>query len=98
MANLYSPSLLVTIDTNDVRLAIAKNLGAQHRINSMVIDAAEAVRLRQNREGCDAVIEALEVPATFEPCQKLVQAEKIVIVTRSRQVSIELIAEALLML
>lgn len=44
------------------------------------------------------MIEALEVPTTFEPCQKLVQAEKIAIVARSRQVSIELVAEALLIL
>jgi hypothetical protein len=44
------------------------------------------------------VIEALEAPATFEPCQKLVQAENIAIVARSRQVNIELVAEALLIL
>ena len=44
------------------------------------------------------MIEALEVLATFEPCQKLVQAEKIAIVALSRQVSIELVAEALLIL
>lgn len=73
-AKLYSPSLLVAIDTDDGRLAMAKNLGAQHTVNPTAIDAAEVVRALTNREGCDTVIEAVGVPATFELCQELVAA------------------------
>jgi alcohol dehydrogenase len=71
-AKLYSPSLIVAIDTDDGRLAMAKKLGAQHTVNPTAVDAAEAVRTLTNREGCDTVIEAVGVPATFELCQELV--------------------------
>lgn len=73
-AQLYSPSLLVAVDTDDARLAVAKQLGAHHTVNPAAIDAAEAVRALTNGEGCDTVIEAVGVPATFELCQELVAA------------------------
>lgn len=73
-AQLYSPSLLVAVDTDDARLTVAKQLGAHHTVNPAVVDAAEVVRALTNGEGCDAVIEAVGVPATFELCQELVAA------------------------
>jgi alcohol dehydrogenase len=69
-AKLYTPSWVLMIDTDKNRLDVAKELGAEHVAQpSDVSDVLE--RLTDGR-GCDAVIEAVGIPATFEQCQELV--------------------------
>ncbi|OAF98874.1 alcohol dehydrogenase GroES domain protein [Paraphaeosphaeria sporulosa] len=69
-AQFYSPIVIVMVDGDPHRLEIAKNLGATH--TASVEDAAEVVKAATNGKGCDTVIEAVGVPASFHQCQELV--------------------------
>lgn len=73
-AQLYSPSVLIAIDTDPNRLKVASSLGATHTIDSSSGNDKAAVEVKAMTEskGCDTVIEAVGVPATFELCQELV--------------------------
>jgi alcohol dehydrogenase len=71
-AQLYSPSLLIMVDKDQNRLQVAKKLGAHHVIEPGSENAEEAVKKLTDGLGCDTVIEAVGVPATFELCQDLV--------------------------
>jgi alcohol dehydrogenase len=73
-AQLYSPSILIAIDTDPNRLKVASSLGATHTIDSSSGNgkAAEEVKALTEGKGCDTVIEAVGVPATFELCQELI--------------------------
>lgn len=71
-AKLYSPSLIIVIDKDNNRLKVAKRLGADHTVNPDEANPEEAVKGLTDGVGCDAVIEAVGVPATFEMCQDLV--------------------------
>lgn len=71
-AQLYSPSLLIVIDKDPNRLKVAKKLGAHHTVESGKEEPREAVKKLTDQIGCDTVIEAVGVPATFELCQDLV--------------------------
>ncbi|RDL41682.1 Alcohol dehydrogenase GroES-containing protein [Venustampulla echinocandica] len=72
-AQLYSPSLIIAIDTDPNRLTVAKQMGAHHAINSASEkNVEEVVKKLTDGKGCDAVIEAVGIPATFELCQALV--------------------------
>lgn len=71
-AQLYSPALLIMSDRDGGRLKQAKNLGATHTINGAEVDLTQAVKDLTGGKGCDVVIEAVGIPATFEACQELV--------------------------
>jgi alcohol dehydrogenase len=71
-SQLYSPSTIIVIDTDANRLKVAKTMGASHTIDPSDGKAEEAVRALTDGKGCDAVIEAVGVPAAFDLCQKLV--------------------------
>ncbi|CAK7203402.1 hypothetical protein SEUCBS139899_006135 [Sporothrix eucalyptigena] len=73
-SQLYSPSQIIVIDMDENRLSVARDLGAHHTINnaSGVADAAAAVLKLTDGIGCDSVIEAVGVPASFELCQKII--------------------------
>jgi len=71
-ARLYSPSLLIMIDKDPNRLKVATKLGANHTVNSGEANAEEAIKGLTDGVGCDTVIEAVGIPATFELCQDLV--------------------------
>jgi alcohol dehydrogenase len=71
-AQLYSPSLIIMIDTDANRLKVSKTLGAHHTINPTDGNVEEAVKALTDGKGCDTVIEAVGVPATFETCQTIV--------------------------
>jgi len=73
-AQLYSPALVVAIDTNNTRLAVAEKLGAHHTVNPAAGDVREKINTLTDGQGCDTVIEAVGVPETFELCQELVAA------------------------
>ncbi|TVY51392.1 alcohol dehydrogenase [Lachnellula cervina] len=70
-AQLYSPSTIIMVDQDANRLKVAKSLGAHHGIISDG-NVEDAVKGLTDGKGCDTVIEAVGVPATFELCQKLV--------------------------
>ncbi|KAI8942963.1 hypothetical protein NX059_001002 [Plenodomus lindquistii] len=69
-AQLYSPSTIILIDGDENRLNIAKSFGATHVATP---DLAErVVKEVTSGKGCDTVIEAVGIPATFLQGQKMV--------------------------
>lgn len=70
-AQMYSPSKIIVIDADPERLETAKQLGASDTIDNGKEDAVARVRALTGGKGCDTVIEAVGVPATFELCQGL---------------------------
>lgn len=75
-AQLYSPALVIAIDMDDNRLQVARQFGAHHTINNGggpegAARAIAAVRDLTGGVGCDAVLEAVGVPASFDLCQKI---------------------------
>ncbi len=74
-AKLYSPANIIMVDMDDNRLAMAREMGATHTINSGKQDAvAEILALTENGKGVDCAIEAVGIPATWDICQKVVKA------------------------
>lgn len=71
-AQLYSPSLIIMIDRDMNRLESAKKLGAHYAIDPTNGEAVKNVKSITDGKGCDTVIEAVGIPATFELCQELV--------------------------
>jgi alcohol dehydrogenase len=70
-AQMYSPSQIFVLDTDQKRLEMATQLGASYTINNQGEDPVERVKALTNGKGCDTVIEAVGVPQTFELCQEL---------------------------
>lgn len=71
-AQFYSPSTIIMIDMDENRLALAKELGATHTINSAVENPIDAV-YKISEEGVDVSIEAVGIPQTWDVCQKIVR-------------------------
>jgi alcohol dehydrogenase len=71
-AQLYSPSLIIVMDQDMNRLENAKKLGAHYTINTSDGETEKYVKSVTDGKGCDTVIEAVGIPATFELCQKIV--------------------------
>jgi alcohol dehydrogenase len=71
-AQLYSPSVIIMVDKDTNRLKVAKELGAHHTIDPSDGKAEETIKGLTDGKGCDAVIEAVGVPESFELCQNLV--------------------------
>lgn len=71
-AQFYSPAEVILIDLDQNRLDVALRFGATHVVNSGAADPVAAVNALTEGRGCDTVIEAVGVPATFELCQDLV--------------------------
>jgi alcohol dehydrogenase len=69
-ALLYSPSQIIMIDNDPARLDAAKSMGAH--IGCSSADAVSTVMRETNNLGCDVVIEAVGIPATFELCQEII--------------------------
>lgn len=69
-AQMYSPSQVIAVDTDPNRLEVAKRFGATDVLLSSGNTAA-AVRAQTEGKGCDTVIEAVGIPATFDLCQEL---------------------------
>ena len=72
-AQFYSPSIIIMIDLDDNRLALAKELGATHTINSGKEDVKAAIAKIVGEEGVDVAIEAVGLPQTWDTCQKIVK-------------------------
>lgn len=71
-AQLYSPSVIIVVDKDANRLDVAKTFGAHHTIDPSDGDLEAKVKALTDGKGCDTVIEAVGVPATFAACQDLV--------------------------
>ncbi|CAL5872924.1 uncharacterized protein PFLUO_LOCUS7193 [Penicillium psychrofluorescens] len=71
-ARLHSPSLIVVVDLDETRLAMAHRLGAHATVNSAAPDASQKLLDLTQGQGFDSVIEAVGIPATFALCQELV--------------------------
>ena len=64
LARLSGAREVISVDTNDVRLAVARKLGATRTVNPKGVDAVAAVLDATKGEGCDAVVDAAGVTAT----------------------------------
>jgi alcohol dehydrogenase len=73
-AQFYSPAVIIMIDLDDNRLAVAKQHGATHTINSADGKAAESVMKLTAGAGVDVAIEAVGMAATFDICQSILAA------------------------
>ncbi|MBD3903317.1 zinc-dependent alcohol dehydrogenase family protein [Chryseobacterium sp. Ch-15] len=71
-AQFYSPSTIIMVDMDENRLALAKELGATHTINSGVENPIDAI-FKISEEGVDVAIEAVGIPQTWDVCQKIVR-------------------------
>ena len=71
-AQLYSPAEIIMIDVDDHRLAVAKEFGATHVLNSHTSNASERVMEITKNRGVDTAIEAVGIPETFELCEQIV--------------------------
>jgi len=71
-AQFYSPGVIIMIDLDDNRLAVAKRFGATATINSADGKAVAAVMKLTHKTGVDTAIEAVGIPATFEMCQQII--------------------------
>jgi alcohol dehydrogenase len=73
-AQLYSPSEIISIDLDDHRLEVARQLGATQTVNSSDGKAVDAVMALTGGRGVDTAIEAVGVGATFAICEGIVTA------------------------
>src|ERR1700756_1443927 len=73
-AQFYSPAIIIMIDLDESRLAVAQRFGATHVLNRGKDGVVDRVMALTAGRGVDAAIEAVGIPGTFELCEKLVGA------------------------
>lgn len=73
-AQFYSPAQIITIDLDDNRLNMSRELGATHQINNRDNQAIQKVLDLTDGEGVDVVIEAIGSPSGWDICEKIVKA------------------------
>jgi alcohol dehydrogenase len=73
-SQFYTPAVIIVIDMDDNRLAVAKTFGATQTINSSDGKSVEKVMKLTNNKGVDVAIEAVGIEATFEICSDIVAA------------------------
>ncbi|UNU73728.1 zinc-dependent alcohol dehydrogenase family protein [Moraxella nasovis] len=73
-SQLYSPATIISVDMDESRLKMAKQMGATHTINPSKEDVVARVNEITNGRGVDTAIEAVGVPATWETCQSVIKA------------------------
>ncbi|MBF4520584.1 zinc-dependent alcohol dehydrogenase family protein [Acinetobacter towneri] len=72
-AQLYSPAQIIAVDMDDNRLAMAKELGATHTVNSAKEDAVQRILEITGGRGVDCAMEAVGIEATWDICQNVVK-------------------------
>lgn len=65
-AKLAGASTIIAIDTDERKLTLAREFGANHTINAKENDVVEAVRKLTDGNGADVVIDAVGRPETFK--------------------------------
>jgi alcohol dehydrogenase len=73
-AQFYSPAMIVVIDLDAKRLAVATQFGATAVVNSADGQAPQRVMALTGGAGVDVAIEAVGLPDTFGICQAIVAA------------------------
>ncbi len=72
-AQFYSPAIIIMIDLDENRLAMAKELGATHVLQPSD-NIVEEIQKIVGGDGVDVAIEAVGIPPTWDVCQKIVRA------------------------
>ncbi|REF26926.1 alcohol dehydrogenase [Xenorhabdus cabanillasii] len=73
-SQFYSPAHIIMIDTDDNRLSVAQQLGANTIINPTRQDLAAIINKLTGGFGVDVAIECVGIPATFKICQDIIAA------------------------
>lgn len=72
-ARIKGASLIIAVDGNNDRLAMAKKLGADITLNFTEIDVVDEIMKITGGRGVDSSIEALGLQSTFEQCLKILK-------------------------
>lgn len=72
-SQLYSPAQIIMVDTDAHRLAMARELGATHIINSTKDDPIQRILELTDQRGVDCAIEAVGMQSTWDICQNVVK-------------------------
>jgi threonine dehydrogenase-like Zn-dependent dehydrogenase len=72
LAALHKQATVIAIDREDSRLALLKELGVDHLINSTHQDVLKAVQELTRGRGADVVIEAAGSPLTYQQSLEIV--------------------------
>jgi alcohol dehydrogenase len=94
-AQFYAPGRIIMFDLDDNRLKVFKRFGATSAINSADGKAAKAVMKLTDKRGADWVIEAVEIPATFDLCQAMVAPGGIIATIGVHGTKVDLLLESL---
>ncbi|WP_338803502.1 zinc-dependent alcohol dehydrogenase family protein [Xenorhabdus griffiniae] len=73
-SQFYSPAHIIMIDTDDNRLSVARQFGANTVINPAKQNVVEAINKLTDGIGVDVAIECVGIPATFKICQDIIAA------------------------
>lgn len=65
-SRIAGASKIIAVDIDDNKLELAKTFGATHTVNSLEVDAVEAIRELTGGNGVDVAIEAIGLPQTYE--------------------------------
>ncbi|MDC9594538.1 zinc-dependent alcohol dehydrogenase family protein [Xenorhabdus sp. IM139775] len=73
-SQFYSPAHIIMIDTDDNRLSVARQFGANTVINPTKQNVVEIINKLTDGIGVDVAIECVGIPATFNICQDIIAA------------------------
>ncbi|PHM74471.1 zinc-dependent alcohol dehydrogenase family protein [Xenorhabdus kozodoii] len=73
-SQFYSPAHIIMIDTDDNRLNVARQFGANTVINPTKQNVVEVINKLTDGTGVDVAIECVGIPATFKICQDIIAA------------------------
>ncbi|PHM29012.1 zinc-dependent alcohol dehydrogenase family protein [Xenorhabdus budapestensis] len=73
-SQFYSPAHIIMIDTDDNRLSVARQLGANTMINPTRQNVVAIINKLTGGFGVDVAIECVGIPATFKICQDIIAA------------------------
>jgi alcohol dehydrogenase len=73
-AKLKGASLIITVDSDPVRMAMSKRMGADIVLDQTKMDVVAEIRRLTRGEGVDVSIEALGTQATFENALRVLRA------------------------
>lgn len=65
-SRIAGASKIIAVDIDADKLELAKTFGATHTVNSLEVDAVEAIRGFTDGHGVDVAIEAIGLPKTYE--------------------------------
>ena len=72
-ARIKGASMIIAVDGNNDRLAMAKKLGADITLNFTEVDVVDEIMKITDGRGVDSSIEALGLQSTFEQCLKILK-------------------------